>query len=394
MKANKGSSFASSLARLLALMALPVSVAAQNPAPSASAMSHRMKPVQIIDQVGLGKPTVAATALIPFDWKFQSDVQWSNRGCFTDIAAMKFSAVSPDGKVAITALPWTSWQFASDPSVQRFLRMENQAGLRYKLVPCPVMAPTPAEELLRKFIVPKERPGKQIVSAERMPAVEQSVNAKLQRVEQQASQSGQQIRYAVNASRVRLKYDLDGQPVEEWVMAVSVAQATSIPLGAGSTQGIDCRAMMVFAMRAPQGQLEANEDLFRAIWSSVNLDGHWQAEYLKNVAQLIQAQGKERGIRAEIIRKFQQNEIEVIRGVTANQTRGAEQSFQDFSELTRGVQPFTDPRGGPPLELSNLHDYAWINSAGVVVQSDDPNFNPGAVYGGSWTPMPRVQRRP
>ena len=111
------------------------------------------------------------------------------------------------------------------------------------------------------------------------------------------------------------------------------------------------------------------------------------------VAQLKQAQGENRAMRAEILRQFQQHEIEVIQGVTANRLRGAEQAFQGTSELTRGVQPFTDPRSGSPVESSNLHDHAWVNDAGVVVQSDDPNFNPGAAYGGSWS-MPRVQRKP
>jgi hypothetical protein len=379
---------------MLLLSTLPASLAAQNATSPPRQGNYRMKQVQIIDPAGFGKPVVAGTALIPFDWKFQSDVRWSNRGCFTDGASMKFSAVSPDGKLAVEALPWFSWQYASDPAVQRFLNMENQMGQKFGLSPCTVMAPAPAEDLLRRFVIPKLRPGKEIVSAERMPTLEQYLNGRLHILEQQAAQSRQQIRFLVNASRVRLKYDLDGQQVEEWVMAVSFAQVTSISTGSGSTQGVDCRAIMLFAMRAPQGQLEANENLFRAIWSSVTLDSQWQGEYLKVVSQLKQAQEQNRAFRAQLLRQFQQHEIETINAVTANSMQGANQAFQGTSELTRGVQPFRDPRSGSQVQLSNLHDYAWVNDAGVVVQSDDPSFNPGAAYGGNWTPMPRVQRQP
>lgn len=146
--------------------------------------------------------------------------------------------------------------------------------------------------------------------------------------------------------------------------------------------------------RAPQGQLEANEDLFHAIWSSVSLDSHWQSEYLKDVSQLKQAQQQNRAVRAQILRQFQQHEIETINAVTTNSMQGADQAFEGASELTRGVQLFSDPRDGTQYELSNLRDYAWANDAGVVVQSDDPNFNAGAAYGGTWRPMPRVQRQP
>src|SRR5580658_5779669 len=105
-----------------------VSVAG-NDAKTAGAHDYfRMKHVQVIDQGGFEKPVPAADLLIPADWKFESKVQWANRGCFTDLAAISFRAQSPDGRLVIEAFPSFSWQFSKDAAVQKYLLMENQAG--------------------------------------------------------------------------------------------------------------------------------------------------------------------------------------------------------------------------------------------------------------------------
>jgi len=78
-------------------------------------------------------------------------------------------------------------------------------------------------------------------------------------VEEQSARAGHPVRFRADSAHARLKYDLDGQLVKEWVMAVSVVQGSAISTGSGTVQGVDCRAIMLFAMRAPQGQLDANE---------------------------------------------------------------------------------------------------------------------------------------
>src|SRR5580658_4807301 len=356
----------------------------------------RMKHVQVIDQGGFEKPVPAADLLIPTDWKFESKVQWANRGCFTDLAAVSFRAQSPDGRLVIEAFPSFSWQFSKDAAVQKYLVMENQAGGKVGLKPCPVNAPVPAEDVLRKVVVPRYRPGKEIVSVEPMPELNQAMNNRSAGVQQQALRGGQQVQLRADAARARLKYDLDGQPVEEWITAVSYAQATAISTGGGATQGIDCRAVMLFAMRAPQGQLEANEKLFRTIRDSVSSDPDWMRQYLGMVNKLSQAQQSQRQIRAEIIRQFQQHEIEVIQGVVANQQRGADQAAVGADRITRGVEPYRDPATGKTYELSYMYGHAWVNgnNNNEVVLSDDPNFNPASVFNGSWSPLEHVQPTP
>jgi hypothetical protein len=204
------------------------------------------------------------------------------------------------------------------------------------------------------------------------------------------------VQLRADAARARLKYDVEGQAVEEWITAVSFAQATAISTGASTTQGIDCRAVMLFAMRAPQGRLEENEKLFRTIRDSVRSEPDWMRQYLGMANKLSQAQQSQRQIRAEIIRQFQQHEIEVIQGVVANQQRGADQAAVGADRLTRGVEPYRDPATGRTYELSYLYGHAWVNGNNndEVVLSDDPNFNPVSVFNGNWSPLQHVQPTP
>jgi hypothetical protein len=355
---------------------------------------YKMKQVQVIDQGGLGKPTPVADLLIPTDWKFEGNVQWANRGCFTDLAAVSFRAQSPDGGLAIEAFPSFSWQFAKDPAVQKYLMMENQEGAKVGLKPCPVNPPVPAADVLRKFVLPKYRQGKEVVTVEPIPDLDQSMNNRLPSVQQQAGRGGQSVQLRVDSARARLKYDLDGKPVEEWVTAVSFAQGTTIATGSGATVGVACRAVMLLAMRAPQGQLDANEKLFRLIRTSIKSEPEWLGQYLGVVSKLTQAQQSQRQRRQQLLIQFQQHEISVINSVMDNREQGANQAFAGADQLVREVESYRNPATGKTYELSNKYGHAWMNGNNEYVLSEDPNFNPASAFNGDWTPLQHVQPTP
>jgi hypothetical protein len=383
-----------SVARLVMVSAMLGLPATMDSTPAGSAAYYKMKQVQVIDPAGLGRPTPAAALMIPTDWQFKSDVRWANRGCFTDLAAVTFRAQSPDDRLVIEAFPSFSWQFVSDPAVQRFLTMENRDGAKYGLKPCPVVPPVPAADVLRKKVLPEVRPGKEIVSIDPVPDLDQFMKDRGRSVEEQSARAGHPVRFRTDSARARLKYDLDGQPVEEWVMAVSVAQASAISTGSATVQGVDCRAIMLFAMRAPQGQLEANETLFRMIRTSLKWEPQWQRQYLDAVTQLSNAQQMQRKRRADLWRQFQQNEINTIQSVMANQQAGANQAMLGADQITRGVETYRNPATGATYELSNLYGHAWMNGNNEYILSDDPNFNPQGALSGSWTSLEHVRPNP
>ncbi len=391
---GRAHSITSGVAAVMVISATLALPAMKDATPASSEKYYKMKQVQVIDPSGFSKPMPVEDLLIPTDWKFQSNVQWANRGCFVDLAAVGFEAQSADGKLVLEAFPSFSWQFAKDPAVQKYLVMENQAGAKAGLKPCPVNQPVPAAEVLRKVVLPQYRPGKEVVTVEPMPELEKFMNSRVQNLEQQSARAGQAVQFRADAAKARLKYDLDGQAVEEWVTAVSVAQASSVPTGSGPTLGVDCRAVMLYAFRAPLGQLDGNAKLFEMIRSSLRMEQDWQRQYLAIVSKLAEAQQGQRIKRAQLIAQFQQKEINTIQSVVANSQRGANQAFAGADQIIRGVEPYRDPATGKTYELSNLYGHAWLNGNNEYVMSDDPNFIPQSVFSGDWKPLEHVQPVP
>ena len=376
-------------ARALAIAALAIpSVAAIDGAPP---RYFHMKAVQVIDKAGFAKPIPAMDLLIPAGWTFDGKVEWANRGCFDDFAAISFHMQSPDGKIIIEGYPSFTWQFVDNPSVQRYLIAENQQGMKVGLKPCPVIQPQPAANVLTKVIVPHLRPGKTIAAMETSADLDQFIKNRTADVQ---GREGQSAQLHADEARARLKYDADGAPVEEWISAVSMSQISPSGDGRGGRR-YDNKAIMIMSMRAPAGQLEANERLLAAVRGSIHLQPDWERQYLGMVNQLNTGQQQQRAARDEIIRQFQQQEIAAIQGVIANQQQGSNQAVHAESQYLRGVETYRDPSTGKQYELDNKYGNAWMNSNGSdVILSEDPNLNPSSVQQGSWTPMQHVQASP
>jgi hypothetical protein len=376
-------------ARALTIAALTIpSVAAIDGAPP---RYFHMKAVQVIDKAGFAKPTPAMDLLIPAGWTFDGKVEWANRGCFDDFAAISFHMQSPDGKIIIEGYPSFTWQFVDNPSVQRYLIAENQQGMKVGLKPCPVIQPQPAANVLTKVIVPHLRPGKEIAAMETSADLDQFIKNRTADVQ---GKEGQNAQLHADEARARLKYDADGAPVEEWISAVSMSQISPSGDGRGGRR-YDNKAIMIMSMRAPAGQLEANERLLAAVRGSIHLQPDWERQYLGMVNKLNTGQQQQRAARDEIIRQFQQQEIAAIQGVIANQQQGSNQAVHAESQYLRGVETYRDPSTGKQYELDNKYGNAWMNSNGSdVILSEDPNLNPSSVQQGSWTPMQHVQASP
>ena len=376
-------------ARALTFAALLIpSVAAVDGAPP---RYFHMKAVQVIDKAGFAKPIPAMDLLIPAGWTFDGKVEWANRGCFDDFAAISFHMQSPDGKIIIEGYPSFTWQFVDNPSVQRYLIAENQQGMKVGLKPCPVVQPQPAANVLTKIIVPHLRPGKTIAAMETSADLDQFIKNRTADVQ---GREGQNAQLHADEARARLKYDADGTPVEEWISAVSMSQISPSGDGRGGRR-YDNKAIMIMSMRAPAGQLEANERLLAAVRGSIHLQPDWERQYLGMVNQLNAGQQQQRAARDEIIRQFQQQEIAAIQGVIANQQQGSNQAVHAESQYLRGVETYRDPSTGKQYELDNKYGNAWMNSNGSdVILSEDPNLNPSSIQQGSWTPMQHVQASP
>jgi hypothetical protein len=148
------------------------------------------------------------------------------------------------------------------------------------------------------------------------------------------------------------------------------------------------------ALRAPEGQLDGNDKLFKVMISSIRREQKWVSFSNGFIAKLYQAEAQKEATQDQMIAQFQQWEAQVINDVTANSMRGANQAAFGEDQIIRGVQTFRDPTTGNTMELSNQYDHAWLNGQNEYVMSDDPNFNPNGQLNGDWNQLQLVQRQP
>jgi hypothetical protein len=348
-----------------------------------------MKRVQIIDQ-GQGKP--AYELMIPTTWEFKGwvNVNAAEGGCFADWFSVLGVANSADHSIELQLLPQSTWQYIDDPTAQRYLQQDSKEGARVGLKPCPLRAPIHAADFLRQDIIAKYRKAKTILSVEPFPELEQMARHRLGLPPDPAASTSGAVR--TEAARARLAYDDDkGRPVEEWVTAVIVVR--TLP-GSGRGASYDWHAIMLMSLRTPKGQLDANDKLFKLIASTIHPDPKWQVYSNGVIATLYRKKQEEEAKRSAIIAQFQNQVIQTINGVVANQQAGSFNSASGADQLIRSVQTFRDPGSGATFELSNQYDHAWLNGSNEYVMSDDPNFNPNGYLNGNWTSLQPVRAQP
>jgi hypothetical protein len=344
---------------------------------------YKMKQVQIIDKSSDKPNTVAYNLMIPATWHFDGFVAAGagTSGCLSDFFSMSADAKSADGSIEMQMLPQTTWQYVDDPAGQKYLNHQNEQDKKYGMKPCKVRAPIRATELMKQSILPQLRKDKTVVSIDPYPELDQLARGRLGLLPASSGNSGT-IR--TDAARARLSYNDDkGQPVEEWITAVVVVR--TVPAGRGS--GYDWRLVNLMSLRAPKGQLDANDKLFLLIAGTLHPDPNWKTYSDGMITKLYQAKAQELAKQNAIIAQFQQHVIDTINGVVANQQAGAEHAAFGQDQIIRGVQTFRDPSSGATYEMSSQYNHAWLNGNNEYIMSDDPNYNPNGDLNGSWTQL-------
>ena len=353
----------------------------------------RMKQVQVIAKVDDpafgGKADVPALdMLIPSTWSFKSNVFTNTKeGCFSDLFVMAWEATGPDGVLAFQGVPNDSWQYSDDPAELKKLNDPNRRALGLGGKPCPAIKPTNAADYLRTNVLTVFPKGSAIVSVNPYPELNQIARKQLGLP---ADDSGNGAGTRTDAVRARVKFVKDGKNMEDFVTAVVVTRVFRQGRGAF----YDCHAIDIMALRVPEGQLDANDKLFRVMISSIRPEQKWQAYSSGTIAKLYQAEAQKEATQDQMVAAFQKHVADVINGVTANAMAGANQAAFGFDQNIRGVQTFRDPTSGNTMELSNQYDHAWLNGSNEYVMSDDPNFNPNGNLSGDWNQLEVVRPQP
>jgi hypothetical protein len=354
-----------------------------------------MKKVALIDRHGFEKPLPAISMLIPSDWKFESDVLYPKGMPCGELFKLSFRAQSPDGKLALELFPAYLWQWADDPNSRQMMQAGNQQGQQFGKAGCDLMQPMRAGDFVAKVMAPKLRPSARVLGVEPVPDANESLQRQAQQAQAQSQQVGLKVRISAESARAKVAYQLKGVPVEEWLSAVVTVRAQPMPVFSGGRMGQTTsyagEARFLFAMRAPAGQLEANQKLFKLIVSSMRTEPDWQGRVARvqgNIAAVNQKGEADR----QKIRQQSTEDIRRIRNETyQNRQHSQDVQNQRFSQYIRDVETFRDPNSGTSVELSNQYGHAWSNGAGEYILSDSPSFNPNAHVNGNWTQMQQVQ---
>lgn len=375
-------------ALVLALLAL-VGTAQREPGTGGY---YRLKLVRVMDQQGFGQPVEAFRLLLPADWKVNSWVRWvPNYSCPANILDVGLQSASPDGLTGFEIFTPYSWQWYDDPAMVQMLQQSGTQG-------CPVSRPTDAATFLRGALVPNRRQGARIMAAEPLASVAQAEDAKLRAVLGPSLQAGLIKGVKVDGARVRLAYEVNGRPVEEWVGATVTVIASAGFSATAAMQGSMAQsntylvsASNIAATRAPKGQLQAKEKLFATIVGSIRPNQAWVNAVIQTQMAMGNAAIKGAADRSRIWSQASQDISN-----TYSQSYREQQAVQDrlaeqYSQSVRGVETYVDPASHERVELSGGYQQAWSNGRGEYILSDDANFNPAVTLRENWTQLQKTR---
>jgi|GEM_PF-1918795 len=369
--------------------------------PAASAAAHpywRMRMVRVMDTQGFGEPVEVLRLLAPADWRLQSNLHWDGRqmGCPPNIIQIGFRLQAPDGVTALEVLPAYTWQWTDDSMLQQIMRQQAAAAQSCQLAP-----PLPAADFIRQIVLPNTRRGAQANTVQALPAVAQAEQRLALQANQQLLQAGYVRAVKVDAAWVKLSYQLNQQPVEEWITATVLSKVMPTASSAALMQGqlvnsasnYQLSAYNIFATRARSGQLDVNAKLFAMMIASVRPNPQYIAavgQFMRNINQT-NMQGA-----ADRHRIWQQANQEI--NAIQQQTYRERQQVQDriaeqFGQVIRGVESYVDPRTQERIELSAGYKNAWTNARGEYLLSESASFNPNVELQEDWRPLQKEHEK-
>ena len=369
----------------------------QQPA-SPSGDRYLMRWAKLVDQSGFEHPMEAGSVLVPSDWKFDGRVQWGPpTGCTQNLMTTSGRATSPDGLSAFEWFPTYTWTWMDDPQT-RGIMQQASAQQPQSVRPCDISPLASPVDFIRNAIIPHMRPNARIVSANMLPELTRAAQAKMESDNAQYLRMGLFSGVRSQVGEVKISYEINGQPVEEALMAQIDVVVQQAPSAAGLSQGMmtgsntyTILAERLFAIRAPAGQLAARADLYETMLASLRQNSQWLNAAQQVLSNISGAQQQGVMDRQRIMHDAQTEQSNAIiqhgQEVSVMEDRNA----AEFSQAQREVEWYTDPNTHERMELSAGYGHSWTNSNGTVILNDDPNFNPSRVYRGNWTQLERNQ---
>jgi hypothetical protein len=236
-----------------------------------------------------------------------------------------------------------------------------------------------------------------LAGVEPLPQVIQQLQQQARQTEAGYAQAGMRAQVRSDAARARLQYMLNGQQVEEWVTAVTVATGTlgpsmNIATGQmGQAFFYNCSGTLTFGERTAAGQLQPSEKFFEMVLATLKLDQNWVNRITQVASNIQAAQIKGARDRSAIITKNNEEIGNIIRGGYENRQQSQDRMAQNWSQTMRGVESYRNPNTGETIELSNSYGNAWVNNRGEYLLTDQQSFDPNVELQQQWTRLQHIR---
>jgi hypothetical protein len=351
----------------------------QEQASEGSKWGVHLKAVNYVDQQCGG--VEAFRLLIPKTWEFKGGVTWriDNPGTPATIA---FTVSNPEGQEAFEVFPNIPCYWTNQMMVTGFF----PPGSRY--FGNEVRPPAPALEVLRDLVVPRYREGVmpwEIVQQEHLPDLPAQLRAN--------SPASTEGITSADGGRVRVRYHSGDHEIEEDFFGVVEIASVSMPMLMGVAEHVYWTADYLFSFRAVAGQLDRLADQFLSMVQSFRLNSVWfnrvtqasqfmiqnQIQHIRNVGQL-----------SQIISQTNDQISDMIMSSYQSRQATMDRLSTQFSQAIRGVDEYYDPLQDQGVELPGGYDFAWSNSLGEYIVTDDPNFNPNVETNLNWEKLKRT----
>ena len=328
----------------------------------------------------------AIHVVIPSDWNF-SGVVLRPPDCKGARAEPEpaFRTQSKDSLMGVQFLPSFNWINADVPRVVR----------RVGVVRCPVYDDISIKDM--GTFIAAGRPNARLIGVTGAIDGNFAANLKLKNDQLQAS-SPPSVRAMFPApeargeqGRVRIAYQLNGHPVEEWIVInktiVRWQYAASVDnMGRGTSwDWIDYYHVEAFGLRAPQGKLDSEFARLLAIRRSIEPDGDWYRRESTEDRAYVQKvmQQTDRNIEANY-EALHRQAVEIMRGAQAGED-AANRHGADVVDMLAGRQFVQNTATGQTGYVPLGHETGFQNSrTGEVVSSSNSNFDPNEP-GQNWT---------
>lgn len=344
---------------------------------------------QLIDQYGFARPMESARVLVPVDWSFQGVVAWgAAHGCPPEMVKSAGGAMSKDSLSGFAFFPTHTWQWSDDPRQQQ---LAAQGGAQPSMQRgCAVEPLVGAVDYIRRMILPRWRPKARVIATEPMPKLAQALQEEAQTASAPMLQNRMYNWVRVDAGRVKVAYEINGHPVEEWIMAT--VQAIARPGLGGRGNWYNATASRTFAYRTPAGKLDSEPALFGTILGSIHPNPEWQAKMTQVLQNTSNIDRKGELDRARIRAGVQQYQGDAANARYQQISAAEDKQSEEFAQTQRGLEWYTDPNTHEKVEMSYGYRHTYTNGNGEYILNDDPNFNPSKYFNGTWTEMERNQQ--